>query len=194
MPFGTASFDYEDLPPLEHAKPSSLGTSLFSDSMDLDDAKQVYCLALVDEATGTALRVATEEDLAKLLEATEESSEEEEAVDKETPFQELLASTREQKGTPTCMHCGVTESPQWRRGPSEKPVLCNACGTRFRRTHQLTTPAASATVAVALPAAARKPAPRPAPKRAAHGCARELAVSVRSGGKSRGMKQPRMVA
>ena len=30
-----------------------------------------------------------------------------------------------------------TESPQWRRGPAVKPVLCNACGTRFRRTGQL---------------------------------------------------------
>lgn len=30
-----------------------------------------------------------------------------------------------------------TESPQWRRGPSNKPTLCNACGTRFRRTNQL---------------------------------------------------------
>lgn len=29
------------------------------------------------------------------------------------------------------------ESPQWRRGPSHKPVLCNACGTRYRRTNQL---------------------------------------------------------
>lgn len=24
------------------------------------------------------------------------------------------------------------ESPQWRRGPPQKPVLCNACGTRYR--------------------------------------------------------------
>ena len=29
------------------------------------------------------------------------------------------------------------DSPQWRRGPTSKPILCNACGTRFRRTHQL---------------------------------------------------------
>ncbi|KAK9818371.1 hypothetical protein WJX72_011528 [[Myrmecia] bisecta] len=35
------------------------------------------------------------------------------------------------------MHCGVADSPQWRRGPPNKPVLCNACGTRFRRTNQL---------------------------------------------------------
>lgn len=36
-----------------------------------------------------------------------------------------------------CDHCGVTESPQWRRGPPQKPQLCNACGTRFRRTNNL---------------------------------------------------------
>lgn len=36
-----------------------------------------------------------------------------------------------------CDHCGATESPQWRRGPACKPTLCNACGTRYRRTNQL---------------------------------------------------------
>lgn len=36
-----------------------------------------------------------------------------------------------------CMHCAVADSPQWRRGPADKPILCNACGTRFRRTNQL---------------------------------------------------------
>ena len=33
--------------------------------------------------------------------------------------------------------CCAAESPQWRKGPAAKPVLCNACGTRFRRTSQL---------------------------------------------------------
>lgn len=36
-----------------------------------------------------------------------------------------------------CDHCGARDSPQWRRGPADKPCLCNACGTRYRRTHQL---------------------------------------------------------
>jgi len=36
-----------------------------------------------------------------------------------------------------CDHCGALDSPQWRRGPSSKPMLCNACGTRFRRTGNL---------------------------------------------------------
>lgn len=26
----------------------------------------------------------------------------------------------------------LAESPQWRRGPPNKPILCNACGTRYR--------------------------------------------------------------
>jgi hypothetical protein len=45
-----------------------------------------------------------------------------------------------EKRTGPCTHCGVEESPQWRKGPSGKPVLCNACGTRYRRTHQLGPP------------------------------------------------------
>jgi len=36
------------------------------------------------------------------------------------------------------------ESPQWRRGPPAKPILCNACGTRYRRTHHLGPPIPSA--------------------------------------------------
>ena len=36
-----------------------------------------------------------------------------------------------------CDHCGVQESPQWRKGPKCKPILCNACGTRFLRTRSL---------------------------------------------------------
>mmetsp|Transcript_12126 Transcript_12126/g.31078 ORF Transcript_12126/g.31078 Transcript_12126/m.31078 type:complete len:489 (+) Transcript_12126:192-1658(+) len=36
-----------------------------------------------------------------------------------------------------CDHCGVQESPQWRKGPKCKPILCNACGTRFLRTRNL---------------------------------------------------------
>jgi hypothetical protein len=34
-------------------------------------------------------------------------------------------------------HTLCAESPQWRRGPCAKPILCNACGTRYRRTNQL---------------------------------------------------------
>ena len=30
-----------------------------------------------------------------------------------------------------CYVCGVTETPQWRRGPSGKRTLCNACGVKW---------------------------------------------------------------
>ncbi|KAK4740045.1 hypothetical protein R3W88_003742 [Solanum pinnatisectum] len=31
-----------------------------------------------------------------------------------------------------CFHCGVKQTILWRNGPPEKPVLCNACGSRWR--------------------------------------------------------------
>ncbi|KAI3918635.1 hypothetical protein MKX01_041955 [Papaver californicum] len=37
-----------------------------------------------------------------------------------------------------CFHCGVTSTPLWRNGPPEKPVLCNACGSRWRTKGTLT--------------------------------------------------------
>ncbi|XP_020093922.1 GATA transcription factor 26 isoform X2 [Ananas comosus] len=37
-----------------------------------------------------------------------------------------------------CGHCGVTSTPLWRNGPPEKPVLCNACGSRWRTKGSLT--------------------------------------------------------
>ena len=30
-----------------------------------------------------------------------------------------------------CQHCNATETPQWRRGPSGKRTLCNACGVKW---------------------------------------------------------------
>ncbi|XP_029125405.1 GATA transcription factor 27 [Cajanus cajan] len=32
-----------------------------------------------------------------------------------------------------CFHCGINFTPLWRNGPEEKPVLCNACGSRYRK-------------------------------------------------------------
>ncbi|GIL78145.1 hypothetical protein Vretimale_7517, partial [Volvox reticuliferus] len=64
-----------------------------------------------------------------------------------------------------CDHCGATESPQWRRGPPAKPMLCNACGTRFRRTNQLNPAAAVSTANKAAAAAAAPFAKRNASKR-----------------------------
>ncbi|ERN01095.1 GATA transcription factor 26 [Amborella trichopoda] len=37
-----------------------------------------------------------------------------------------------------CYHCGVTSTPLWRNGPPDKPVLCNACGSRWRTKGTLT--------------------------------------------------------
>lgn len=37
---------------------------------------------------------------------------------------------RSASGGPCC-HCGRTISPCWRKGPPEKPCLCNACGARW---------------------------------------------------------------
>ncbi|KAL2342167.1 hypothetical protein Fmac_010107 [Flemingia macrophylla] len=34
-----------------------------------------------------------------------------------------------------CLHCGINyieATPLWRNGPSDKPVLCNACGSRYK--------------------------------------------------------------
>jgi hypothetical protein len=36
-----------------------------------------------------------------------------------------------------CCHCGTTISSQWRSGPLDKPVLCNACGLYFRKVQSL---------------------------------------------------------
>jgi len=36
-----------------------------------------------------------------------------------------------------CSQCGTKESPQWRRGTCAKPVLCNACGVRYRKTRAM---------------------------------------------------------
>ncbi|VDB88418.1 unnamed protein product [Peniophora sp. CBMAI 1063] len=36
-------------------------------------------------------------------------------------------------GVPRCSSCKVTHSPEWRKGPSGKKDLCNACGLRYAR-------------------------------------------------------------
>ena len=41
-------------------------------------------------------------------------------------------SSKAKRGGP-CDHCHTTQSPLWRRGPSCKPCLCNACGTRWKK-------------------------------------------------------------
>lgn len=135
------------------------------------EEKQLFVLALCDEFTGTALRPATESDLACIESpsTTPSSSGRSNGAQHRTmSLQEILAS-RAAHGGPSCSHCGVrggswsiqmgdhsghgfdidppgcegfliqvllvslnAESPQWRRGPPHKPLLCNACGTRYR--------------------------------------------------------------
>eukprot|EP00884_Botryococcus_braunii_P002685 jgi/Botrbrau1/12417/Bobra.0229s0013.1 len=36
-----------------------------------------------------------------------------------------------------CSYCKAADSPQWRKGPADQPVLCNACGTRWLRKNKL---------------------------------------------------------
>ncbi|KAK7412079.1 hypothetical protein VNO78_03526 [Psophocarpus tetragonolobus] len=31
-----------------------------------------------------------------------------------------------------CSHCKINSTPLWRNGPADKPVLCNACGSRYK--------------------------------------------------------------
>ncbi|CAJ2654440.1 unnamed protein product [Trifolium pratense] len=46
---------------------------------------------------------------------------------------EMKRSALQDSATPTkCMHCEVTETPQWREGPKGSRTLCNACGVRYR--------------------------------------------------------------
>eukprot|EP00878_Enallax_costatus_P042710 GHUV01050159.1.p1 GENE.GHUV01050159.1~~GHUV01050159.1.p1 ORF type:complete len:164 (+),score=11.66 GHUV01050159.1:453-944(+) len=70
----------------------------------------------------------------------------------DTPFAEPTAVSTPNTPTPNigirnkktkqdlagpCCHCNATNSPQWRKGPKGKPILCNACGIRFLRTRTL---------------------------------------------------------
>ncbi|KXZ42539.1 hypothetical protein GPECTOR_137g646 [Gonium pectorale] len=72
-----------------------------------------------------------------------------------------------------CDHCGATESPQWRRGPPAKPMLCNACGTRYRRTNQLNPASANSAAVRAAAAAAAAAAATAAPSAKGRGAKRE---------------------
>lgn len=114
-------------------------------------ARQLYRLVLIDEESGRPAAYPSDDDLFSLIQrgglsrpvsaaaAVSGAAAAAAALDpnRERSFQEILAETVQKKGGPVCDHCSATESPQWRRGPPHKPVLCNACGTRFRRTNQL---------------------------------------------------------
>lgn len=116
----------------------------------------LYCLARLDDATGLPLRVATDkeaEELGRILALSGNTH----LLGVDSSSGELFttrsggsgASARSScgwRGGGPCDHCRATESPQWRRGPPSKPVLCNACGTRYRRTGQLGPPGPAASV------------------------------------------------
>jgi hypothetical protein len=95
------------LPPLNNSKASSF----IEAEMEAD--QRLYCLAFIDEATGKAIRPATDDDLVNLLEEDYpephqyQSLEQSRLPSKVPSFAELLAASQAQKNT-TCMHCGVT--------------------------------------------------------------------------------------
>jgi hypothetical protein len=86
--------------------------------------------------------------------------------DRPPPFLSVLGHTSWYPLKPICLQTSqpihasqhpprvllCAESPQWRRGPPAKPILCNACGTRYRRTHHLGPP---------IPSGGRVGGPRP---------------------------------
>lgn len=139
---------------------------------------RLYALAVVDQETGQVLREASAADArraAALLQRQTTTTTEPTPV---PSLQALLAEySEEHGGRIECLHCHVNESPQWRRGPAEKPILCNACGTRFRRTGQLGAAVPSQRIA------------GPAKRSGASSCARD--ASQHAGG---GFKQTRVAA
>ncbi|GMH41005.1 hypothetical protein BSKO_08915 [Bryopsis sp. KO-2023] len=111
--------------------------------------RSMYCLARVDDETGLPVRRATlqeAEELGRILALSGNQhllsgmgslAKVGKRANSLTPARHVASTA---KGGGPCDHCAATESPQWRRGPPSKPVLCNACGTRFRRTGQLSPP------------------------------------------------------
>lgn len=55
------------------------------------------------------------------------------AMDEDSPKAGNSTVTDLSAGGLRCTSCGVTHSPEWRKGPSGKKDLCNACGLRFAR-------------------------------------------------------------
>ena len=91
---------------------------------------------------------------------------------------DLIANmTRVGTGGP-CAHCGRVSSPCWRKGPPEKPLLCNACGARFLVKHSL-----EGYIPNAKPLAKRESASGPKPKKEAG--LRALAAMGRPQGEKR---------
>ena len=108
-----------------------------------------YTLVRRNPEDPKSARVATEDDVKDLSAKLSAAKVKEKTASPSRVKSESKASQSSQHSTPAkrcgsqykpggpCDHCGVTESPQWRRGPADKPQLCNACGTRYRRTNTL---------------------------------------------------------
>ncbi|KAL2328603.1 hypothetical protein Fmac_022030 [Flemingia macrophylla] len=62
------------------------------------------------------------------------------------------STSQESVATRKCIHCEVTNTPQWREGPMGPKTLCNACGVRYRsgRLFAEYRPAASPTFVASL--------------------------------------------
>uniref|UniRef100_A0A0D3HRV6 GATA-type domain-containing protein n=1 Tax=Oryza barthii TaxID=65489 RepID=A0A0D3HRV6_9ORYZ len=50
-----------------------------------------------------------------------------------SPKTKTKAKAKKPKRKRSCVHCGSTETPQWREGPTGRGTLCNACGVRYRQ-------------------------------------------------------------
>eukprot|EP00887_Chlorella_sp_A99_P008209 scaffold12.g8209.t1 len=187
---------WDNLPPL------NVGGSQSNATTFIEQCQRLYTLAVVDESSGEVLREASASDVAKLekllqasaaRKAAAAASQTQQASPEPITFQQLLQQQCARNGGhPMCLHCRVTESPQWRRGPPEKPILCNACGTRYRRTNQLGLAQASAALEIrsALQRAAQNTGGRPACEAEGRGRAAPATRSPSSRGAKRNGSTP----
>lgn len=133
-----------DLLPLDSPRPRFSDANSFGESglsQECDSSRSLFCLAVINPDTGLPDRIATPHEAMAVSRAmaAENAPCTSGSEDSEQPAADYAFVTSNplcRIGGP-CRHCGARDSPQWRKGPPCKPILCNACGTRFRRTHQL---------------------------------------------------------